>query len=157
MRDIDLSALKLALSDVPGISTLNLTNIGGRSVFGLSGKVIAVDPSKTIAEVEADLRKAVAFYGSQAAAASSPQPKATTMTTPAPGSFAASLKAMLDEARTGLAQARTEGAAKVQEAVGRLNEAKAATEKVAGNMAQQIHDEAASAMSELGQISNDLG
>lgn len=78
------------------------------------------------------------------------------MTTPASGSFAASLKAMLDEARAGLVQARAEGTAMVQEAVGKLNEAKAATAKVAGNMAQQIHDEAASAMSELGQISNDL-
>jgi len=87
-----------------------------------------------------------------------PKPIVTKpMTAPEPGSFAASLKAMLDEAKSGLAQARADGMATVKEAVGKLNDAKTATAHVAGTMAKTIEDEAASAMSELGQISNDLG
>lgn len=78
------------------------------------------------------------------------------MTTPAPGSFAASIRAMMDEARAGVAQARADGLAKVGEAVGKMNEAKVATAKVSANMVKTIEDEAASVLSELGQISNDL-
>jgi len=76
------------------------------------------------------------------------------MTAPAPGSFAASIRAMMDEARAGVAQARAEGLAKVGEAVTKLNEAKAATAQVAHSMAKTIADEADAVMSELGQISN---
>lgn len=83
------------------------------------------------------------------------QPEKTPMN--APGSFAAQLKAMMDEAKSGLAQARTDGLAKVGEAVGKLNEAKAAVATVSGTMAKTIEDEAAAVMSELGQVSNDLG
>lgn len=82
----------------------------------------------------------------------SPKP----MTTPAPGSFSASLKAMLDEARAGVEQARADGLTKVTEAVGKLNDVKASTSKVAAGMAKQIEDEAASALSDLGQISNEI-
>lgn len=78
------------------------------------------------------------------------------MTTPAPGSFAASLRAMMDDARKGVEQARSDGLARVGEAVGKLNEAKAATAKVACSMAQTIEDEAAAVLSEVGQISSDL-
>jgi hypothetical protein len=83
--------------------------------------------------------------------------KVAPMTTPAPGSFAASLKAMLDEAHAGLEQARADGRARVGAAVDKLNGAKATTEKVTAGMAKQIEDAADSALSDLGQISNDLG
>ena len=78
------------------------------------------------------------------------------MTTPAPGSFAASIRAMMDEARAGVAQARTDGLAKVGQAVGKLSEAKVSIAKVSASMATTIEEEAASVLSELGQISNDL-
>src|SRR5579859_3969573 len=81
-----------------------------------------------------------------------PETEKKSMTT----SFAASLKAMMDEARAGVQQAREEGLAKVGEAVGKLHEAKAATAKVAGTMVKTIEDEAAAVLAELGQISNDL-
>lgn len=71
-------------------------------------------------------------------------------------SFAAEIKAMMDGAKAGLAQARSDGKAKVQAAVGKFAEATTATAKVSDTMAKQIEDAAASAMSELGQISNDL-
>lgn len=74
-----------------------------------------------------------------------------------PGSFAASIRAMLDEARQGIAQARTDGLAKVGAAVGKLNEAKAATAHVTGQMVATIESEAADVMAELGQFSNALG
>jgi hypothetical protein len=78
-------------------------------------------------------------------------------TKPAPaGGFVASLRAMMDEARAGLDQARAEGMAVVQGAIGELHQAKAATTKVTGTMADRIKSEAADVMAELGQISNDL-
>lgn len=80
-----------------------------------------------------------------------------TMSTPAPGSFAAGIRAMMDEARAGVAKAREDGLAKVGDAVKKLDEAKVATVAVAGQMAKTIENEAAEVMSELGQISNDLG
>lgn len=78
------------------------------------------------------------------------------MTTPAPGSFAASIRAMMDEARAGVAQARADGLAKVGDAVGKLTDAKVSIAKVSASMATTIEEEAASVLSELGQISNDL-
>lgn len=161
MADFPLAAVKAALSDVKGIADLTVTYIGGRMVFAWDGIVAAVDPAATLAEVEDRMRKAVALRASappqQPAAA--PTEGTATMSTPAPapGSFAASLRAMMNEARAGVEKAKSEGLAQVQDAVGKLNEAKEATTKVAGSMAKQIHDEAASVLSELGQISNDLG
>lgn len=63
---------------------------------------------------------------------------------------------MMDEAREGVVRARADGLAEVQSAVAKLGDAKQATAKVAGQMAQTIRDEADDVMAELGQISNDL-
>lgn len=71
-----------------------------------------------------------------------------------PGGFAASLKAMLDQAKAGVVQAQTDGLAKVQAAVGKLNDAAAHTTAVSDNMAKSIEDQANSVLAELGQISN---
>ena len=76
------------------------------------------------------------------------------MSMPAPGSFAASIRAMMDEARAGADQARADGLAQVKEAVGQLKEAAAQTAAVSSAMAKTIKDEAASVLAELGQISN---
>jgi hypothetical protein len=80
------------------------------------------------------------------------QPKGPTMS----DSFAASLRAMIDEAKAGVEQAREDGRSKVSAAVAKLNEAKAATVKVSGAIAQTISDQADEVISDLGQISNDL-
>jgi hypothetical protein len=165
---ISLAALKLALSDVAGIETLTETVIGGRRVYGFNGLIAAVDLNADAAAVESAIRNASAMrptaftastFSTELGPAPAPaaQPKGKPMTTPAPGSFAASIRAMMDEARAGVAQARTDGLAKVGEAVGKLHEAKTATVQVAGSMAKTIEDEAASVMAELGQISNSLG
>jgi hypothetical protein len=78
------------------------------------------------------------------------------LTTPAPGSFAASLKAIVDEAKAGIEQAKADGLAQVRDAVGDLSKAKEATLRVTGNMADTVKSQAADIMAELGQISNDL-
>lgn len=163
--------LKMRMTDVAGIETLTVTEIGGRKVFGFNGLIAAVDPSATDQEIEDAIRNAasLARFGrtpeeKQTASvlpvpSLTPEParKVIPMTAPKPGSFAADLRAMMDTAREGVAQARREGMAKVGEAVGKLNDAKTATAHVAGKMASAIEDEAADVMAELGQISNDLG
>lgn len=159
MRDANLRALKFALADIDGIETLTQANVGGRMVFGFgvsaASTTIGVDPAATDDQIIAAIRKA-AEAKQPAPAPAAPQPKDTTMSTPAPGGFAASLRAMMDEARAGVAKARSDGLAQVQTAVGKLAEAKDATVKVAGNTAKMIEDEAAATMAELGQLSNDL-
>lgn len=163
--------LKARMPDVPGIENLTMTAIGGRLVFGFDGLIAAVDPGATDQEIETAIRNSaeLAKFGrspevKQTASvlpvvSINPEParKAEPMSTPKPGSFAASIRAMMDEAREGVAKAREDGLAKVGEAVGKLNEAKAATAHVAGKMAATIEGEAADVMAELGQISNDLG
>lgn len=157
MRDVDLTALKGTLADVPGIATLTQTNVGGRMTFGFgvsaASIIIGVDPASTDDQIVAAIRKAAA---AKQPAPAAPQTKDTTMSNPAPGSFAAEIKAMMDEARAGVRRARADGIAQVGDAVKKLGEAKDATVKVAGATAKMIEDEAAATMAELGQISNDL-
>lgn len=183
---IDLAAIKAALSDIPGIESLTETIIGGRRVYGLNGLVAAVDINSAAAAVETAIRNAVAMRVQGLTAAITPAPVQTAapnaapaganpitplpsvvltpaptqvkpMSTPAPGSFAASIRAMMYGARADLEKAKADGLAQVGEAIGKLSEAKAATTKVASQMASTIHDEAAAVLSELGQISNDIG
>lgn len=80
--------------------------------------------------------------------------KGPTMSPTAPGGFAASLRAILDEAKAGLEQAQQDGKAKVGEAVAKLKDATTATLQVSGTIAQAITDQADAVMSDLGQISN---
>jgi hypothetical protein len=112
----------------------------------LNGKQITVSAEASIDEIRNALNVQKI---NEVTTASQP-----TMTTPAPGSFAASIRAMMDEARAGVVQARADGLTKVKEAVGKLTEAKTATAQVAASMAKTIEDEAASVLAELGQISN---
>lgn len=165
-----IADLKTRLADVPGIETLTLTIIGGRYVFGFNGLIAAVDPLASDQEIDTAIREAadVAKFGRSAAdkqtaallpsvSLNSEPRKVKPMTTPAPGSFAASLRALMDDARAGVAQAKVDGMAQVQEAVGDLHQVKASVVHVTGKMAQSIKDEAADIRAELGQISNDLG
>lgn len=163
---IDLESLKARLSNLPGLSALSVTNIGGRMVFGFNGLIAAIDPRSSIDDAERAIRK---VYANPPAPPPNPiqiqtpmpappttQPQGKSMSTPAPGSFSASLKAMLEEAKAGLAQAQNDGRARVGAAVSKLAEAKVATTKVAEGMASQIEDAASAALSDLGQISNEI-
>lgn len=161
-----LDALKARLSDVPGIETLTLARVGGRDCYGFDGLIAGVDPSSSEDQVVDAIRKASRLRQSNVTSSDAtlpPQPippmiplKDGFMSTPAPGGFAASLRAMMDDARAGVAKARADGLAQVKDAVGKLDEAKAATAHVAGQMAKTIQAEADAVMAELGQISNNL-
>jgi hypothetical protein len=164
VRRMSIADIKNRLRAViPGIDNLTMALEAGSQVYTVNGISATVGAFASDAEIETAIRAAL---GAPAAPVATPLPSVNiteqakpVMTAPAPaqGSFAASIRAMMDEARAGVAQARADGLAKVSDAVGKLGEAKAATLHVAGTMAQTIEDEAASVMAELGQISNSLG
>jgi hypothetical protein len=152
---MSVNDLRARMSDIPGIDGLTMQLLGGRQCFSWgNGMLIAVDPMATDQEIETAIRSASRL---PSVALIPDKQETAPMTAPAPGSFAASIRAMMDEARADLAEERTAGLAKVKEAVGKLGEAKAAVTKVSASMARTIEDEAASVLAELGQISNDLG
>lgn len=166
MEQAAFAAIKARLPDVPGIENLSVANISGRFEFGMDGKIAAVNELATDAEIDSAIR--IIFGGHitplppaepmvAQVAAPATQKAAPMTTTPAPGSFAASLKAMMDEAKNGLAQAQSAGRARVKEAVGKFADATVATGKVSETIATQIEDAASSTLADLGQISNDLG
>jgi trimethylamine:corrinoid methyltransferase-like protein len=76
------------------------------------------------------------------------------MSNPAPGGFAAGLKAILDRARASVAEAQADGLAKVNAAADKLAQAGAQVTLVSETMAAQIHEQADAVLAELGQISN---
>jgi hypothetical protein len=157
--------LKQALRDIPGAESLTLGYASsGNELVTIAGHTIEVNPGTSSAEIALAFRDPVMSTPNVTVTplppvdyVPAPTTRTTkTMSTPNPGSFAAGLKAMMDEARAGIAQARADGVAKVGEAVGKLNDAKVATTKVAANIVSTIESEAADVMAELGQISNDL-
>lgn len=146
---MSINELRARMQDIPGIEGLTMQLAGGRQVFTIGGMVTSTTAFASDDEIETAIRNALRLPSVPLIAE---KPESASMT--APGSFAASIRAMMDEARAGVAQARADGLAKVTEAVGKLTEAKAATAQVAASMAKTIEDEAASALAELGQISN---
>jgi hypothetical protein len=140
---------------------------GGRQFVTMDGKTVELDANASADDVARALNVAkvddavnalsAAPVVATAPAPAIPAPTIAPIRKPvAPGSFAASLKSMMDEAVAGVEQAKADGLTKVRTAVGKLGEAKAATVRVTDNMVTNIEDQAASIMSELGQISNDL-
>jgi len=158
---MSVNEMKQALRAIPGAEGLTLAYAAnGNQLVTIAGRTVEVAPTASNEEIALAFREPVMSTPNVTAlpvVAFATQPGTAPMTTPAPGSFAASIKAMMDEARAGVAKARSDGIAAVGEAVGKLNDAKTATAHVAGKMVQTIHDEAASVLAELGQVSNDLG
>lgn len=175
----DYLKAKLA-SEIPGILAATSHLEGGKQVVRINGETAIVSPFASDNEVEAGIRLALNIPKQEAALAEPDQaqaetahvtelpppailaePEAAPAARPAPaqrpGGFAASLKALMDDARAGVAQARADGTAQVQSAVAELHQAKAAVTHVTGKMAQTIKDEVADIRGELSQISNDLG
>lgn len=154
--------LRQALKHVPGAESLTMAIAhNGNALVTIDGRTVEVSPTASNEEIALAFREPAMSTPNVTV---TPIPIVTystrtePMSTPAaPGSFAAGIRAMMDEARAGVAQARSDGLAKVSEAVGKLNDAKVATAHVAGTMAKTIEDEAADVLRELGQISNDLG
>lgn len=137
-------------------------------VIGSDKFVTLGDKTVMVSQMATDDEIAAALHLGQAAVPATPLPPAPTITAPASlyaisgskpinrGSFAASLRAMMDEARASLEQARNDGTTQVKNAVEKLTVAKQAVGKVSGQIAKTISDEADDVMAELGQISNDL-
>src|SRR5579859_214218 len=162
---MNLAALKLKLSDIPGSDALSMQIIAGRQHYSINGKLVTLDAGASDAEAEDAIRQALANPGVhllpesmiaatppavQTADSASLLPRASlqaaqetkTMSTPSPGGFAASLKAMMDEARAGLDQAQASGRARVKEAVGKLQQTATATVNASESVAKVIEDTA---------------
>jgi hypothetical protein len=172
----DYLKAKLA-TEIPGILAATSHLEGGRQVVRINGASAIVGPFASDNEVEAAIRLALNIPKQEVVVSEPDQteptevshvtalPAAVSLTeasprprpAPARGGFAASLRAIMDDARAGLAQAREAGIAQVHDAVGELHSAKHAVIHVTGKMAQTIKDEASDIRAELGQISNDLG
>lgn len=173
---MSLASLKVRMADISGIEKLSMELLAGRQNYSLGGRLISVDSAASDADVERAVRASLSSpaiaqlpagtpAGAQAAPSASLLPavnpqlrqESKPMTTAGTGGFAASIKAMMNDALAGMAQAQVEGLARIQHSVGKLNEAKTATMQVAESMAKSIDDQTAAVLSELGQISNDLG
>ncbi len=151
--------LKQALRHIPGAEGLTMAyGPGGNQLITIAGRTVEVSPIASHDEIAAAFAEPTpSTLPPPVAYAPTTQPQGNTMTAPAPGSFAASLRALMDDARAGVEKARADGHAVVADAVAEYHKAAQATTHVTGNMAKSIRDEARSVLSELGQISNDLG
>jgi hypothetical protein len=152
---MSIEELRARLADLPGSESLTMQTLGGRELYSISGKVVGTPIGASIADAEAAIRAAIASPEIVTSTPVAEKPIARPVA--APGSFAASIQAMMAEARDGVAQARAEGLAKVNESVSKLKDAKVATTHVTSAIAKTMTDEADAVMSELGQISNDFG
>lgn len=167
---LDAEIIKVKLRDVPGIEQLAFTEVGDRLVAAFNGVTTSTAHNASEDQMMAAIRNAASLRVAMLRAPNttapelSPQPlpsptapaapETKPMSAPAPGGFAAGLKAILDEAKAGVVQAQANGTAKVKEAAQRLNQAAVQTIAVADTMAQQIDDQTHAVLSELGQISN---
>ncbi len=151
--------LKQALRDIPGAESLTLAYApNGNELVTIAGHTVEVSPHASAAEI------ALAFQTPNVTVtpvppvdyAPAPTIGTKTMSTPNPGSFAASIRAMLDQGRAGVEKAKADGLAQVSAAVNKMNDAKDATAKVSASIAASIHSEVADVMAELGQFSNEL-
>lgn len=168
---MSLADLKIRMRDLPGVSTLTMQMLSGRQNFGINGHLVAVDAGASEIEAEKAIRAALASPAMAQMPAGTPipsaalipavtalapapaKPKAISMTT-SPGSFASQLKAIVEEARAGVDEAKAQGLARVRDAVGNLKKAAEHTIIVSDNMAQTINAQADDVLAELGQISN---
>jgi hypothetical protein len=158
-----LSELRQELGGVPGIDTLQVAFGAGQQHITLNGHTVTLGVNASIDEIrkalglepmtETNATTATPVPQNQLAA---PQtaPAAPPKPAPATGGFAAQLRAIIDEARAGVAQAQADGLAQVRQEAAKLNGAKAQIVQVTGNMAKTIADQTASVLAELGQISN---
>lgn len=163
-------------TEIPGILAATSHLEGGKQVIRVDGKTAIVSPFASDNEVEAGIRLALDKPKQDATVTETDQvpqadaehvtelpPAAILAEPPAapaarrPGGFAASLKALVDDAKSSIAQAQADGFAEVQSAVADLHKVKATVKHVTGNMAAGIRGDIADIHAELGQITNDLG
>lgn len=159
---LDAEAIKAKLRDVRGIETLAFTEVGDRLVIAFDGLTTSIAHNGNEDQAIAAIRNAASLQplnpvATPAAPQLDPQPlpmKGPAMASPAPGGFAADLKAILDDAKLRVAQSTNNARAKVSDAANRLVDVAGQVDRVGDTMAQQINDQADSVLAELGQISN---
>jgi hypothetical protein len=157
---LDAEAVKAKLPDVEGIEQLAFTLVGDRLVAAFNGRATSIAHNGNEDQMILAIRNAAALPPNADDGEPlqlNPQPlpvKGQTMASPAPGGFAADIKAILDNAKLRVLQAQNVGRAKVNDAANRLGEAAVQVERVTDGMAAQINDQADSVLAELGQISN---
>ncbi len=164
---MDVSAIKAKLaSEVKGIETLTVSEIGGRLVAGFNGLIAAVDPSSTEDQMVAAIRSAanlrpapipavqpmpaapVAAQPEPQAAPTQLQPKATTMSVTGASHAGMSLKGMLDQHRKLVADAK----AHVETQFGKLGQAAQAMQSLGDDVGKEADD----LLATIGQFKNDL-
>lgn len=160
---MSIDDLKRRMADVTGIENLTMQVIGNRQMFSIGGKVIGLPLGASDADIEGTIRAGLNSTLTVAEIIKVPdvpaapaKPVQAPKPAPASGGFAAAIKAMVSDAKAGLEQAKADGLAEVQGAIGRLGEAKTAVKHVTSSMAHSIHGQVDDVMAELGQISNDL-
>jgi hypothetical protein len=161
---LDAEAIKAKLADVEGIEQLAFTLVGDRLVAAFNGVTTSTAHNASEDQMIAAIRNAASLRVAQlrnpdepAPVELSPQPlpvKGPTMANPAPGGFAAQIKAMMDGARADLAQAKEDGLAQVKAAVVDHVKAGQQVKAVTADMVKVIKNETADMLAELGQISN---
>lgn len=137
------AAVKARLSDVPGIDAMSVSNIGGRLVFGLGGKVAAVRDGATDAEIDSAIR--IIFGGNPPPAAT----KGTSMSVTGAAHAGLSLKQLMAQHKQRIA----DGHAKLAVGFDKLGQAGDAL----NNLGDQVNTEADDLLATVGQFTNDLG
>lgn len=140
---MSIADLKLRLADVPGIETLSLTLIGGRSCYGFAGKIAAVDPLASDQEIEDAIRNAARL---PSIAMIPDKPKEAPMTVTGAGYAAGSLSSKLRAIRDKISA----GSSKMDAALEKMDQAAEAH----NSLADTVAGEADALLAELGQFTN---
>lgn len=165
---LDAEAIKAKLPDIRGIETLAITIIGDRAVAAFDGRTTSTAHNANEDQMILAIRNQAALPAAPVPAAAPVQlnppplptatppaaPKVKAMASPAPGGFAAQIKAMLNGARADLENAKADGLKQVGAAVSEMRDAQAQVVNVAAGMASVLKAETADVLAELGQISN---
>lgn len=167
---LDAERIKSKLPDIAGIEQLAFTEVGDRLVAAFNGLTTSTAFNASEDQMIAAIRNAASLRVAQLRAPNetapelSPPPlpsptapaapKVKPMGTPAPGGFAAQIKAMLNGARADLENAKADGIKQVGAAVDEMKQAQQQVVAVANNMKAVIQAETADVLAELGQISN---
>jgi hypothetical protein len=145
-----------ALREALGRNDIEVRFGDGKQYVTMDGKTVELSAEASASEVAQALNVTPLPAVDIAPTPVAVQPAAVpaVKTAPAAGSFAAMIRGIVNEARDGLQQARSDCVAQVREAVGELQAVTAQTKQIGGTMVKSIRDETAAALAELGQISN---
>lgn len=158
---LNAERIKLKLPDIAGIEQLAFTEVGDRLVAAFNGVTTSVAHNASEDQMIAAIRNAASLRVAQLRMPNETAPELSPPPLPtkgpamaSPTGFAAQIRAMLNDARADLENARADGLKHVAAAVGEMREVKTQVENVTAGMVRVIRDETADMLAELGQISN---